>query len=206
MGRRTCSPRTNGSPKAPRWWPRSPCRSAGRSSFTASREPPSSASPAAAAARVVSARQTGNATWRLAVKVPARSKLTLRLTYLPGWHIDADGTCPGGPQARRALLERDHPRRYPHRRCELLAQRPDCGLRHGARCDRPFVGGLGWPSSPGYGAGVRGHWTRIPEASGNRRRSERRHSETGGASRTESTRSIFSLTTSEEPPGGMLTP
>jgi hypothetical protein len=42
-------------------------------------------------ARVVSARQTGDATWRLAVHVPARSTLTLRLTYLPGWHIDADG-------------------------------------------------------------------------------------------------------------------
>ena len=39
----------------------------------------------------MSADQTGNATWRLAVEVPTRSTMTLRLTYVPGWHIDADG-------------------------------------------------------------------------------------------------------------------
>jgi hypothetical protein len=42
-------------------------------------------------ARVMSARQTGNSTWRLAVDVPRPSALTLHLTYFPGWHVSADG-------------------------------------------------------------------------------------------------------------------
>jgi Bacterial membrane protein YfhO len=42
-------------------------------------------------AKVVSARQTGNASWRLAVDVPTASALTLHLTYFPGWHVSADG-------------------------------------------------------------------------------------------------------------------
>ena len=29
--------------------------------------------------------------WRLAVRVPTASALTVRVTYLPGWHVLADG-------------------------------------------------------------------------------------------------------------------
>src|SRR5579875_116128 len=46
---------------------------------------------AGSAARVLSATQTGNATWSLAVSAPQASALTLRLTYVPGWHVAADG-------------------------------------------------------------------------------------------------------------------
>jgi len=42
-------------------------------------------------ARVLSARQTGNASWRLSVTVHQASALTLRVTYMPGWHVLADG-------------------------------------------------------------------------------------------------------------------
>jgi hypothetical protein len=165
-------------------------------------------------ARVVSARQTGNATWRLAVRAPVRSTLTLRLTYLPGWHVDADGhavathkldglflgaTIPAGTStvvvdywpsdltagfalalAAVALLSAVSA-------AELVALR-----RSGAG-----RGGQGATVTSGATAGA----TSTDGASG-----------TGEApaddeaSRTDSTRSIFSLTTSEEPPGGMLTP
>jgi hypothetical protein len=46
---------------------------------------------AGSSARVLSARQTGNSTWRVAVDVPTASALTLHLTYFPGWHVSADG-------------------------------------------------------------------------------------------------------------------
>jgi hypothetical protein len=46
---------------------------------------------AGTSAQVVSATQTGNASWQLKVRAPRPSTLTLRLTYLPGWHVDADG-------------------------------------------------------------------------------------------------------------------
>jgi hypothetical protein len=45
----------------------------------------------AGGARVLRTSHPGNATWQLAVTVPRRSALTLRLTYLPGWHVSADG-------------------------------------------------------------------------------------------------------------------
>jgi hypothetical protein len=42
-------------------------------------------------ARVLAAARTGNNTWRLSVRVASPSALTLRVTYLPGWHVEADG-------------------------------------------------------------------------------------------------------------------
>ena len=42
-------------------------------------------------AGVLSATQVGNSTWHLAVRAPRASALTLRVTYLPGWHVSADG-------------------------------------------------------------------------------------------------------------------
>ncbi|MGC8628252.1 MAG: YfhO family protein [Acidimicrobiales bacterium] len=46
---------------------------------------------AGATARVLSARQTGDASWRLSVTVHQAAALTLRVTYMPGWHVLADG-------------------------------------------------------------------------------------------------------------------
>ena len=42
-------------------------------------------------ARVLAAARTGNNTWRLSVRVASRSTLTLRVSYVPGWHVEADG-------------------------------------------------------------------------------------------------------------------
>jgi hypothetical protein len=42
-------------------------------------------------AQVLSQAQTENGAWRLAVRVPKASALTARVTYLPGWHVLADG-------------------------------------------------------------------------------------------------------------------
>ncbi len=42
-------------------------------------------------AKVLSAKRTGNASWRLVVDVRRASALTLRLTYFPGWHVTAGG-------------------------------------------------------------------------------------------------------------------
>jgi hypothetical protein len=42
-------------------------------------------------ARVLAQVQPDNGTWRLAVRVPKTSALTIRVTYLPGWHVLADG-------------------------------------------------------------------------------------------------------------------
>ena len=42
-------------------------------------------------ARVLAQSQPQNGTWRLAVRVPKASALTARVTYLPGWHVLADG-------------------------------------------------------------------------------------------------------------------
>jgi hypothetical protein len=42
-------------------------------------------------ARVLAAARTGNNTWRLSVRVASRSALTLRVTNVPGWHVEADG-------------------------------------------------------------------------------------------------------------------
>jgi hypothetical protein len=42
-------------------------------------------------ARVLSERQPENGAWQLAVRVPRATALTLRVTYLPGWHVLADG-------------------------------------------------------------------------------------------------------------------
>jgi uncharacterized membrane protein YfhO len=40
---------------------------------------------------VLSQVQPENGLWRLAVRVPRTSALTVRVTYLPGWHVLADG-------------------------------------------------------------------------------------------------------------------
>jgi hypothetical protein len=42
-------------------------------------------------AQVLGQSQPENGAWRLAVRVPKASALTARVTYLPGWHILADG-------------------------------------------------------------------------------------------------------------------
>jgi hypothetical protein len=42
-------------------------------------------------AQVLAQAQPDNGMWRLAVRVPITSALTVRVTYLPGWHVLADG-------------------------------------------------------------------------------------------------------------------
>ena len=42
-------------------------------------------------AQVLGQSQPENGAWRLAVRVPKAAALTARVTYLPGWHILADG-------------------------------------------------------------------------------------------------------------------
>ncbi len=42
-------------------------------------------------AQVLAQAQPENGMWRLAVRVPTASALTVRVTYLPGWHVLADG-------------------------------------------------------------------------------------------------------------------
>lgn len=46
---------------------------------------------AGSSANVISATHPGNSTWQLLVRVPKPSSLTLRVTYFPGWHAEADG-------------------------------------------------------------------------------------------------------------------
>jgi hypothetical protein len=136
------------------------------------------------AARVASARQTGNATWRLAVKVPARSKLTLRLTYQPGWHIDADGHALAVHELDGLFLSATIP---PGTRTVVVNY---------------------WPSrlSAGFALALAAIalLSAVSAAELVQLRRTRRGLKTQGT--TVTSRSIFSLTTSEEPPGGMLTP
>jgi hypothetical protein len=47
--------------------------------------------PAAAGDEVVSARHPGDASYVLTVRVEKASKLVLRITCVPGWHVTADG-------------------------------------------------------------------------------------------------------------------
>ncbi len=161
------------------------------------------------AARVVSARQTGNATWRLAVKVPARSELTLRLTYQPGWHIDADGhalavheldglflsaTIPAGT---RSVVVNYWPSRLSAGFAMALAaiallSAVSAGelvglLRRRQDLKNPDL------NNPDLG---------NPDL----KNPDLKNPDLKNQGTTVTSRSIFSLTTSEEPPGGMLTP
>ena len=121
--------------------------------------------------RVVSAEQTGNASWRLEVDVRRASSLTLHLTYFPGWHVSADG---------RALPV--------HEEGGLFV---GTAVPAGARTITVNY----WPG--GLTAGFALALTAIAALAtgsvlviGSRGRP----------------RPTFSLTTSENPPGGMLTP
>jgi hypothetical protein len=122
-------------------------------------------------ARVVSARQTGNASWRLEVDAPATSALTLHLTYFPGWHVSADG---------RALAV--------HETQGLFVGVTVPAGAHTVTVDY-------WPRelSAGFALAV-GAIAALLVGSA---------VVLGWSARS---RSILSLTTMEEPPGGMLTP
>jgi hypothetical protein len=159
-------------------------------------------------AQVVAARQTGDATWRLAVDVPARSTLTLRLTYLPGWHIAADGHALSVRKIDGLFLSAAIPRGT---RTIVVNYWPN-DLTAGFAIAVAAIALLsavsateltllrrrrqGATVTPGTGEAPGTDVTSVTDEA----------SVADGASRTDSTRSIFSLTTSEEPPGGMLTP
>jgi hypothetical protein len=167
-------------------------------------------------ARVMSARQTGNATWRLAVQVPARSNLTLRLTDLPGWHVDADGnalavhkldglfvsaTIPAGT---RTIVVNYWPDWLTAGFALALAAVALLAAVSAAELTPLLRRGQGATVTPGTGEDVTPGTGEGPGPDGVS--ATERTSVTDGAWCTESTRSIFSLTTREEPPGGMLTP
>jgi Bacterial membrane protein YfhO len=122
-------------------------------------------------ALVVSAEQTGNASWRLAVDVPRSSALTLRLTYFPGWHVSADGRALTVHEAGGLLLGATVPAGT---RTVTVSYWPD-GLTTGFALALAAIAVLSIGSA-------------LVIASPSR------------------LRSIFSLTTREDPPGGMLTP
>ena len=158
--------------------------------------------PSGSGARVVSADQTGDATWRLAVRVPARSTITLRLTYVPGWHIDADGHALAVHKLDGLFLSAAIPAGT---RSIVVNYWPN-DLTAGFAIALAAIALLAAVSAAeltrlrrrAQGATVTSETGTTSETGAT--------SETGGTSGTESSRSIFSLTTSEEPPGGMLTP
>jgi hypothetical protein len=158
--------------------------------------------PAGSSARVVSAHQTGNATWRLAVEVPTRSTMTLRLTYVPGWHVEADGRALAVHKLDGLFVGAVIP---PGTRTLVVNYWPS-DLTAGFALALAVIALLGVVAAAeltrlrrtGQGATVTSETGGTSETGV--------ISETGAASGTESTRSILSLTTSEEPPGGMLTP
>lgn len=159
-------------------------------------------------AQVVSARQTGDATWRLAVHVPARSTLTLRLTYLPGWHIAADGHAlsvhkidglflsAAVPPGTSTIVVNYWPSDLTASFAIALAAIALLSAVSAAELTLLRRRRQGATVTPGTGEAPGTDVTSVTDAAW----------VTDGASRTDSTRSIFSLTTSEEPPGGMLTP
>jgi hypothetical protein len=159
-------------------------------------------------ARVVAARQTGDATWRLAVDVPARSTLTLRLTYLPGWHIAADGHAlavrkidglflsAAIPRGTRTIVVNYWPNDLTAGFAIAVAAIALVSAVSATELTPLRRRRQGATVTPGTGEAPGTDLTSVTAEA----------SVAEGASRTDSTRSIFSLTTSEEPPGGMLTP
>ncbi len=158
--------------------------------------------PPGSSARVLSADRTGNAQWRLAVEVPTRSTMTLRLTYVPGWHSEANGQALPVHKLDGLFLSAVIP---PDTRTIVVNYWPS-DLTGGFAAALAAIALLGAVSAAeltplrrrGQGATVTSE-TGGTSATG-------ATSETGLPSGTASTRSILSLTTSEEPPGGMLTP
>jgi hypothetical protein len=122
-------------------------------------------------ARVVSAAQTGNASWRLHVDVPSSAALTLRLTYFPGWHVSANGKALPVSETGGLFIGVTVP---PGTRTIRVAYWPP-GLTAGFALALTAIAALLVGSVLVLAASAR-RW------------------------------SIFSLTTMEEPPGGMLTP
>jgi len=164
--------------------------------------------PPGSSARVVSADQTGNATWRLAVQVPTRSTMTLRLTYVAGWHIDADGRALAVHKLDGLFLSAA----IPAGTRTIVVNYWPSDLTAGFAIALAAIAILAAVSAAelarlrrrGQGATVTSETGGTSEIGATSETGGT--SESGGASGTESTRSIFSLTTSEEPPGGMLTP
>ncbi len=164
--------------------------------------------PPGSSARVVSADRTGNATWRLAVEVPTRSTMALRLTYVPGWHIEADGRALAVqkldglfvgaviPPGTRTIVVNYWPSDLTAGFAVALAAITLLGVLSAAELTRLRRRGQGATVISETGGTSETGVTSETGAT----------SETRWASGTESTRSILSLTTSEEPPGGMLTP
>lgn len=134
------------------------------------------------AGEVLSAVQTGNATWRLTVEVPKPSALTLRLTYFPGWHIEADG---------RALAVH-----------ELDGLFLGAAVPAGTHTVVVYY----WPGGLTTGFALALAAIALLLAASVAELARRRAQGTIITSGTGTDRSIFSLTTSEEPPGAMLTP
>ena len=159
-------------------------------------------------AQVVAARQTGDATWQLAVNVRARSTLTLRLTDLPGWHIAADGHAlsvhkidglflsAAIPPGTRTIVVNYWPNDLTAGFAIALAAIALLSAVSAAELTLLRRRRQGATVTPGTGEAPGTDLTSVTDTA----------SVADGASRTDSTRSIFSLTTSEEPPGGMLTP
>jgi hypothetical protein len=169
--------------------------------------------PAGGGARVLAQSQPQNGTWRLGVRVPRTSALTARVTYLPGWHVLADGydlpvhevdglfvgaTIPAGT---RTIVVRYWPGSLTTGfdlavaalvGLALASSVEEVRRRRALALVKPVGQGqlVGTGDLDGYGAVVAaGSLVPGPPDPG-----------------PSVPRSSFSLTTNEDPPGGMLTP
>ena len=151
-------------------------------------------------ARVLTGAQPDNGTWLLTVRVPRTSALTLRVTYLPGWHVLADGRALPVHKVDGLFVGATVPAGT---RTIVLRYWPG-GLSLGFDLAVAALAMLGLASS----------------AEEVRRRKRRRYSAVRAAGSLgpgpsgagpsgagpSGARLSFSLTTKDEPPGGMLTP
>ena len=132
----------------------------------------------------------------------------MRLTYLPGWHIAADGHAlsvhkidglflsAAIPPGTRTIVVNYWPNDLTAGFAIALAAIALLSAVSAAELTLPRRRRQGATVTPGTGEAPGTDLTSVTDTA----------SVADGASRTDSTRSIFSLTTSEEPPGGMLTP